>query len=197
MRNRNIVGIATVALAAAFASGPVSGAAASPESHGASDTPAARPAKASLAEAIAAAEKKTGGRAVKAEMERHRRNHGYEVTVLSQDKTIEVRVDPASGQVTDTEIQGLWERLFDWGEETEFRKIAVSPVTLAAATATAEKKVGGKAVEASIEDGDDDGKMLFEIRVAKDQALRTVKIDSASGKVVKVTASGEGKDEEG
>ncbi len=53
----------------------------------------------SLTEAIAAAEQHGGGKASRAEYERHEGRSVFEVEVVDGSKVTDVKVDPASGQV--------------------------------------------------------------------------------------------------
>lgn len=148
-------------------------------------------AKTSIAQAIAAAEQQTGGRAMKIEVEKEKGTYLYEVKTVSNDRIAEVFVDPASGQVVRSEDEGLIAKAFDKEDRDEFTRLGASSTTLAAAIATAEQHIGGKAIEASFDN--EDGTMRFEVEVAKDNAVHKVMIDSADGKVLKV-AGGE-KDE--
>lgn len=55
--------------------------------------------KISLLQAVAAAEKYTSGRAVRAELERHAGQPVYDVEVVNGRKVMDVRVDKESGRV--------------------------------------------------------------------------------------------------
>ncbi|MEQ8399270.1 MAG: PepSY domain-containing protein [Gammaproteobacteria bacterium] len=147
-------------------------------------------AKTSIAQAIAAAERQTGGRAVKIDFEKEKGAYLYEVKTVSKDKVAEVFVDPASGQVVRTDDEGLISKIFDREDQDEFSKPAASSTTLAAAIATAEQHTGGKAIEASFDN--EDGAMLFEVEVTRDNAMHKVVIDSANGKVLKVATAEDG-----
>lgn len=151
-------------------------------------------AKTSISQAIATAEMQVGGQAMKVDVGHEKGTYLYEIKVVSKDKVSEVFVDPATGAITRTEDEGLIAKVFDKEDQAEFAKLTGSPVTLASAIATAEKEIGGKAIEAAFES--EDGKALFEVEVAKDKAVQKVMIDSASGKVVKVTAAENGEHSE-
>jgi uncharacterized membrane protein YkoI len=56
-------------------------------------------AKIDLAKAVAAAEQHVGGKASKAEYERHKGKWVYDVEVVKDKKVMDVKVDPASGSV--------------------------------------------------------------------------------------------------
>jgi uncharacterized membrane protein YkoI len=151
-------------------------------------------AKASVGQAITAAERKTGGRAMEIGVEEEKGAYLYEVKTVSKDKVAEVFVDPASGQVVRTGDEGLIAKVFDQEDQDEFAELAASSTTLAAAVATAEQHTGGKAIEASFDS--EDGTMLFEVEVAKGDAVHKVMIDSASGKVLKVATAEDGEHDE-
>lgn len=151
-------------------------------------------AKTSVAQAIAAAEQHTGGRAMKIDIHKEKGAYLYEVKTVSKDNVAEVFVDPASGQVVRTEDEGLIAKALDREDQDELSKLAASSTTLAAAIATAEQHTGGKAIEASFDN--EDGAVLFEVEVAKDNAVHKVMIDSANGKVLKVATAEEGEHDE-
>lgn len=163
--------------------------ASSGEKENANEISAVLNAKTSISQAVAAAEKQTGGRAMKVDVEHEKGIYLYEIKTVSKDKVSEVFVDPASGKITRTDDEGMIAKVFDSEDQAEFAMLAASPVTLAAAIVTAEQETAGKAVEAAFEN--EDGTMLFEIEVAKDKAVHNVMIDAASGKVVKVSAAEE------
>ncbi len=144
-------------------------------------------AKTSIAQAIAAAERQSGGLAMEVDVEKENGAFVYEVKTVSKDKIAEVLVDPASGKVLRTGDEGLIAGILDREDQDEIAKLAASSTTLAAAIATAERQTGGKAIEASF-DGED-GATLFKVEVAKDNAVHKVRIDGATGKVSKVTVA--------
>lgn len=184
-----------VTMAAALALGAASATyASSGENENAKEVSAVLSAKTSVSQAIAAAEQQTGGRAMKVDVGHEKGGYQYEIKIVSKDKVSEVFVDPASGKITRTDDEGLIAKVFDNEDQAEFAKLAASPVTLASAVATAEKEIGGKAIEAAFEN--EDGNMQFEVEVAKDKAVQKVMIDATSGKVVKVSASEEGEHNE-
>ncbi len=168
--------------------------AASGENESGQEIAAVLGAKTSVTQAIAAAEKQTGGRAMKIDVQKEEGAYLYEVKTVSKDKVAEVFVDPASGQVVRTDDEGLIAKLFDREDQGEFSKLAASSTTLGAAIATAEQHTGGKAIEASFDN--EDGAMLFEVEVAKDNAIHKVMIDSANGSVLKVTTAEHGEHDE-
>jgi uncharacterized membrane protein YkoI len=143
----------------------------------------------SLAQAIGAAEKQTGGRAEKAGMQRKRGTYLYAIKTLSKDRSSKVFVDPASGSVVRVEEPGLIGRvtsLFDrddqWQEQALLTGLERSPMTLAGAITAAEKETGGRAVRAA--SVDQFGAVLFEVRLVKEATMLQARVDSNTGKVV-------------
>lgn len=159
------------------------------EKESAKEIAAALNAKTPIAQAITAAEQKTGGRAMKVEVEREKGNYVYEIKTVSKDKVVKAFVDPASGKVTGTDDEGLIAKIFDRDDQDEVAKMAASPTTLTAAITAAEQHVGGKAIEARFDA--EDGKPLFKVEVAKDSTVHKVTIDAANGKVLKVATTDE------
>jgi uncharacterized membrane protein YkoI len=167
------------------------------------DTAALQP-TVSLAQAVSVAERETGGRARKAEIERKKGVHLYEIKTVSKEKPAKVLVDPTSGNVMRVDAPGLFATLsavFDRDdqreEEAALAALAASPTTLASAIAAAERETGGRAVEAAL--ADQYGSMFFKVKLVKDGILSRAQIDPASGKVVTVpdgTKRDNGKDED-
>lgn len=183
------------AMAAVFALGTGGAAFASSGDHeDGREIAAVLAAKTTVAEAIAAAEQHSGGRAMKIDIEKDNGAYLYEIKTVSKDKITEVLVDPASGKVVRTDDEGLIARIFDSEDQDELAKLAASPTTLAAVIATAEQHTGGKAIEARVDDDDDT--MLFKVEVAKDNALQKVMVDIATGKVVKVKTTKDDDDDD-
>ncbi len=146
-------------------------------------------AKVTAAQAIAAAEQKTGGRAFKVGVEDENDRAVYEVKTITKDKVVEVFIDPVTGQAIRTKDEGLVDRMFDREDDAQLAKLAQSPTTLIAAIAAAEQQTGGKAVEASYDD--EDGSDIVELEVMKNNVRHDVKVDGATGKVLNVSP-GEG-----
>jgi uncharacterized membrane protein YkoI len=161
---------------------------------------AAPSAQASLIQAIRAAEQETGGRARKAETERDRDVDSYEIKTVARDRSAKVMVDRASGRVLRVEGPGFFERVanvFDKDDQREdeasLARLEASPMTLAAAAATAERETGGRAVKAALED--QHGATVFKVTVVKDLVPQKVLVDPASGKVAPVATKREDDDD--
>jgi uncharacterized membrane protein YkoI len=141
-----------------------------------------RAAETSLADAVMAAERQTGGRALKVKREHERSAWVYEVKVLTKGSIAKVQVGIGVGKVIRTKKEGFVTRILERGETAELAKYTAMPTTLSAAIKTAAQHVGGKAIKAEVED--EDGKMLIEVKVEKDRSVQKVKIDAATGKIV-------------
>lgn len=72
---------------------------------------AALSAKVTAAQAITAAEQKTGGRAFEIGLEDENGNVLYEVKTITRYKVVEASIDPLTGQVMRTKDEGLSDRL--------------------------------------------------------------------------------------
>jgi len=155
----------------------------------------------SLAQAVRVAEQQTGGRATKAEMERDRGVYMYEIETVSKEKTAEVVVDPASGNVVRVDAPGFFSSIGDVFDRDDQRKhqaalarLEASSMTLVGAIEAAEKEAGGRAVKAELKSLY--GSTLFEVRVVKDLTTHTLVVDPATAKVVPAPARGKHKDDD-
>lgn len=75
-------------------------------------------------------------------------------------------------------------------EVQEIQLFNQAKVSLVDAIKSAEKKVGGKAMDASLDDESET--IQFEIEVLKDGEIQQVMVDGKTGAVVKVSADDEG-----
>jgi len=155
----------------------------------------------SLAQAVRAAERQTGGRARKAEMERERGIDVYEVKTISKDGSAKVLVDPASGNVLRVDTPGfvssianVFDRDDQRKDQAAFARLEASSMTLAAAIDAAQKESGGRAVRAALTSRYD--ATLFEVRVVKDWTTQNVLVDPATAKVVTVPPRGKHKNDD-
>lgn len=188
MRRARLIHVMTAAIIAA---GSIGAAFAGTGGKGddASEMRAALSAKVTAAEAITTAEQKTGGHALKVGLEDENGRVFYAVGTVAQDKVLDVFVDPDSGAVVRSEEQGLIHRIFNREDKAGAADLMKSPTSLSAAIAAAEQQTGGKVIEAAY--GDEGGRGIFEIDVIRNNARFEVKVDGATGKVLKVP-SGEG-----
>jgi len=152
----------------------------------------------SLAQAVRAAERQTGGRARKAEMERERGIDVYEVKTISKDGSAKVLVDPASGNVLRVDTPGFVSSIanvFDRDDrrkdQAAFARLEASGMTLAGAIDAAQKETGGRAVNAAVKSRY--GSTVFEVTVLKDWTTRKVLVDPATAKVVTLPLPGHAK----
>ena len=155
----------------------------------------------SLAQAVRVAEKQTGGRARKAEMERERGVDVYEVKTVSKDGSAKVLVDPASGNILRVvtpgfvpSIANVFDRDDQRKDQAAFAWLGTSSMTLASAIDAAQKETGGKAVKAALKS--QYGSTLFEVSVVKDWTMQKVLVDPATAKVVTVPPQGKRKDDD-
>lgn len=194
MRNSRLIPAAIAAILALGAAGTAFAESGEHENGEKKEMTAVVGAKTSVAQAIAAAEQKTGGRALKVDIEKEKGAYLYEVKTISKDKVSEVFVDLTSGAVTRTDDEGLIARMFDRRDQDELARLSASSTTLATAVATAEQHVGGKAIEAGFDA--ENGALIFKIKVAKDNAVHRVVVDSTTGKVMQVAAGQDGEYED-
>jgi uncharacterized membrane protein YkoI len=187
--------IIAAAVAAVLASGAVGPAIADSGEHKDSqEISAVLGAKTSPAQAIAAAEQKTGGRAVKFDVEKKKEVYAYEIKTLSADKVSKVFVDLGSGQVVQVDNEGMLDRILDGKDKAKLDRLTAVPTTLSAGIATAEQQVaGGKAFEAGFDN--EKGTLLLKVAVTKDNAVHHITIDAATGKVTTATAGDEEDDD--
>jgi len=155
----------------------------------------------SLAQAVRVAEKQTGGRARKAEMERERGIDVYEIKTVSKDGSAKVLVDPASGNILRvvtpgfvSSIANVFDRDDQRKDQAAFARLEGSPMTLASAIDAAQKETGGRAVKGALKS--QYGSTLFEVSVVKDWTTQKVLVDPATAKVVTVPPQGKRRDDD-
>ena len=155
----------------------------------------------SLVQAVRVAEKQTGGRARKAEMERERGVDVYEVKTVSKDGSAKVLVDPASGNILRvvtpgfvSSIANVFDRDDQRKDQAAFARLEGLPMTLASAIDAAQKETGGRAVKGALKS--QYGSTLFEVSVVKDWTMQKVLVDPATAKVVTLPPQGKRKDDD-
>lgn len=145
------------------------------------DIQAMNNAKLSLAQAIEAAEKQGQGRAIEAGFEAKDGTGQYEIKVLSQDKLTKYKLDANTGQVRETENEPIERHL----TRLKPQDLQSAQVTLTQAIATAEQRVGGKAIDAEVEREAD--RVEYEVTVARtDGTTQKAKINGVNGQVTSV-----------
>ena len=155
----------------------------------------------SLAQAVRVAEKQTGGRARKAEMETERGIDVYEIKTVSKEGSTKVHVDPASGNVVRVNtpgivaaVAGVFDRDDQREDQAALARLEASSMSLADAIDAAQKETGGRAVKAAVKSRY--GATLFAVKVVKDLTLQKVMLDPATGKVVTVPSQEKRKDDD-
>ena len=138
--------------------------------------------KVALAAAIAAANKHTsGGAVVDASFDAGDGKPTYKVKTYQNSSVWEGIVDAASGQVTGVG-KTTPESELDQEDKAELAGLKQATTTLAQAVDTAEKQVGGKAFSAGLEETN--GKIVFEVMVLKNGAVRKIVIDPKTGQIL-------------
>jgi len=77
-------------------------------------------------------------------------------------------------------------------EAKELKLLSQAKISLTEAIKAAEQKVGGKAMEAEVDE--ESNAVQFEIEVLKDGKIHEVKVDGKTGKVLKVSLDNESKE---
>jgi uncharacterized membrane protein YkoI len=144
-------------------------------------------AKVPLAEAVALAERASGGKVAKIEIDREEGAVAYEVNTLGSEGKVRLLLDAATGKVLRNDRKDASGK-----ERTTATRLASAKTTLGQAVQAAERQGAGKAIAAGFEDESGHGGAVFEVDVARGDAVQRVWVDAASGKVVDA-ASGEKK----
>ena len=135
-----------------------------------------------LAAAIAAANKHTsGGAVVDASFDAGNGKPTYKVKTYQNSSVWEGIVDAASGQVTGVG-KTTPENELDQEDKAELAGLKQATTTLAQAVDIAEKQVAGKAFSAGLEEAN--GKIVFEVMVLKNGAVRKIVIDPKTGQIL-------------
>jgi len=144
---------------------------------------AIRDAKVALPEAIAIAERMSGARVAKIELDREEGVFAYEISAVSNEGKVKLLLDTTTGKVLRNERKNASGK-----DRAAVARLASSRTTLAQAVEAAERKGAGKAVAAAFEDHRD-GSGVFEVDVAANDAIQRFRIDAASGQVVDARAA--------
>lgn len=136
----------------------------------------------SLSDAVRIAEKNADGKAFEAAMEDEDGRNLYEIAILSGDNVTEFAIDPATGNILESEEEGLLADLMR--DDEELAALGKTKADLLSVIATAEQAAGGKAMEAEIDD--ESASPAFDVEVAQvDGTVVKVTIDGVTGKVLK------------
>jgi uncharacterized membrane protein YkoI len=142
---------------------------------------AAQAAKVPLSDAIAIAERASGGRVAKIEIDSEHGTSAYEIKTLSNEGKAKLLVDTTTGTVLRNERKSASQQ-----DRAALTRLASSRTTLAQAVQVAERQGAGKAVAAGLEDEEEhkDGAKVYEVDVAANGAVQRVWVDMANGQVV-------------
>lgn len=152
-------------------------------------------AKTSVVQAIKIAEQETGGRAFEIGLENEKDAPLYEIRTVSKDKLTEITVDPETGTIVKVDNRGLIDKLFDWYDLDSIENLPASSPSLAEVVAVAEQNVGGAAIEADLDD-DEENVPTFKVEVVKDNTVQKVLIDATTGTVLAIVTTDDDKDED-
>ena len=79
-------------------------------------------------------------------------------------------------------------------DKAEIATLSNAKIPLAQAIAIAEQQSGGKAIDAGLED--ENGKLVFEVQVAKADSVHTVLVDAAAGTILDTRNADSERDED-
>ena len=144
-----------------------------------SEAVAAAKSKISLEQAIAIGQKTIKGDLVSAKFDQNGYSAGgkYDVKFIAHNTEYKLRVDADTGKVLSAKQEKL-----DKDDIAEYKAMKNSKVSLAQAMEKATQNVNGKVIEAGFDV--DNGKSVYEIKVAKGNQIHKVVIDSMTGKVI-------------
>lgn len=141
----------------------------------------------SLPEAIAAAEKHTGGKALEASFEDRNGRPAYAVKTYGNDAVWSGMVDAKTGQVIGqgktTPASAL-----DQEDKAELTALNSARTTLSAAVRSAERQHGGKAIDAGLEQSD--GRVAYELRLVRNGQVQRAAVDPATGRMLTANNAG-------
>ena len=144
-----------------------------------SEAVAAAKSKISLEQAIAIGQKTIKGDLVSAKFDQNGYSAGgkYDVKFIAHNTEYKLRVDADTGKVLSAKQEKL-----DKDDIAEYKAMKNSKFSLAQAMQKATQDVNGKVIEAGFDV--DNGKSVYEIKVAKGSQIHKVVIDSMTGKVI-------------
>jgi uncharacterized membrane protein YkoI len=137
--------------------------------------------KVTLADAIAAAQRTSHGKAMDASIEVENGRPVYRILTYAAGKIWEGTVDADTGEVVG-EAKTVDTSTLDPQDQEEIAALQSARVPLAGAVDAAEKKVGGRAVDAGLEG--QNGKVVYVAEVLKGREMHRVSVDPASGEAV-------------
>ncbi len=129
-------------------------------------------AKVDMSAAVEKARKEAGGTVIHAELEGDKRVV-YSIDVAKGDKSVNVLIDAADGSVVESQEE----------DEDHSDAVRACKIAIDAAVATALKKSPGAAVECEVIVRGDKG--VIEVKIMNEGKLSTVRVDAATGELVK------------
>lgn len=140
---------------------------------------AAAQSKISLEQAITIGNKTIKGDVVSADFDRYNHSTGgnYEINIVANNIEYEVKVDANSGKVLSSKQDRL-----DKEDRAEYRAMKQAKVSLNQAMQKATQNVNGKVIKAEFDI--DNGKSVYEIKVAKGNEIHKIVVDSMTGKTI-------------
>jgi len=179
--------IAAIIIAAAV--GTAGAALANPATDEHSEVAALESARTAPADAVRAAEARTGGRAVEMGLEKKGTAAAYyEVLVAMPAGISEVHLDPSTGAVQSASKPGSL--AVEGVRPDQVAQVTAAPVTLADAITAAEQKAGGRTLEAGY--AFVDGKAMARVEVAASGGLQQVTIDAHDASKATLAAASDG-----
>ena len=144
-----------------------------------SEAVAAAKSKISLEQAIAIGNKTIKGDLVSAEFDQKGYSAGgkYDVKFIANNTEYKIRIDADTGKVLSAKQDQL-----DREDMAEYKAMKQAKVSLNQAMEKATQDVNGKIIKAGFDV--DNGKSVYEIKVAKGNQIHKMVIDSVTGKVV-------------
>jgi len=144
-----------------------------------SEAVAAAQSKISLEQAIAIGNKTIKGDLVSAEFDQKGYSAGgkYDVKFIANNTEYKIRIDADTGKVLSAKQDQL-----DREDMAEYKAMKKAKVSLNQAMEKATQDVNGKIIKAGFDV--DNGKSVYEIKVAKGNQIHKMVIDSVTGKVV-------------
>ena len=144
-----------------------------------SEAVAAAQSKISLEQAIAIGNKTIKGDLVSAEFDQNSYSKGgrYEVKFIANNTEYKIRIDADTGKVLSAKQGKLYKE-----DIAEYKAMKQAKVSLNQAMEKATQNINGKIIEAGFDV--DNGKSVYEIKVAKGNQIHKMVIDSVTGKVV-------------
>jgi Peptidase propeptide and YPEB domain len=146
---------------------------------------AALQARVSITTALEIAEQHARGPAFKIELALGKTGPEYRVFTGTRERLSHVIVSATDGIVGRVDERERLRGFFDAESARILSRVAAAPVALAAAITAAERRVGGRAVEAAVEN--EMGTLVYAIEVIREGRLTIVAIDPDSGAVIRAS----------